>query len=50
MGSAPHVIGVEFGWRLLKYVEGSHFVVWGGNGAPQDSARMVAPIEQALSQ
>lgn len=33
--SAPHVIGVEFGWRLLKCVEGSHFVVWGGNGAPR---------------
>lgn len=31
----PRVIGVESGWRLLKCVEGLHFVVWGGNGAPR---------------
>lgn len=35
MEQVPHVIGVEFGWRLLKCVEGPHFVVWGGNGAPK---------------
>lgn len=35
MEQAPHVIGVEFGWRLLEYAEGPHFVVWGGNGAPK---------------
>lgn len=34
VGSAPHVIGVEFGWRLLKCVEGSHFVAWVGTEPP----------------
>ena len=39
----PHVIGVEFGWGLLKCVEGPHFVVLGWEWSPQDSARVAAP-------
>lgn len=34
---APHVIGVEFGWRLLKSVEGPHFVVRVGVEPPRPS-------------
>lgn len=34
-GPLPHVIGVEFGWRLLNCVEGPNFVVWSGNGIPK---------------
>lgn len=34
-GPPTHVIGAEFGWRLLSCVEGPHFVVWGGGGDPK---------------
>lgn len=33
----PHVIGVEFGWRLLKCGEGPHFVVCVGEEPPTPS-------------
>lgn len=34
MELGPHVIGVEFGWRLLKCVKGHNFVVWVGMEPP----------------